>query len=38
MDKISFSERLMEFCKVVSPTQVDFASKYSIKSAVSSAI
>ena len=31
MDKISFSERLMEFCKVVSPTQVDFASKLGMK-------
>ncbi len=31
MDKNSFSERLMEFCKVVSPTQVDFASKLGMK-------
>jgi len=31
MDKNSFSERLMEFCKVVSPTQVDFAGKLGMK-------
>ena len=31
MDKILFSKRLNEFCKIVSPTQVDFAEKLGMK-------
>lgn len=31
MDKVLFSERLNEFCKTVSPTQVDFAAKLGMK-------